>query len=132
MHYELGGPFDPVSSEESLYRRSYPQKKFMNPDGSATSRAFSLRREKDEGKLSVDVVSMTTPEISVTQNGKFALGDFRLYEVSVVEVLGLDLQTYYDPILPENTAHAFIWGLEDDDETLPGLLARRSRPVTIG
>jgi len=85
-----------------------------------------------EKKLSVDVVSMTTPEISVTQNGKFALGDFRLYEVSVVEVLGLDLQTYYDPILLENTAHAFIWGLEDDDETLPGLLARRSRPVTIG
>jgi hypothetical protein len=44
-----------VAEDEWLFRRSWlPEKKFLNPDGSATSRVFKLK-EKDKGELSVDV-----------------------------------------------------------------------------
>lgn len=49
-----------VATDEWLFRRSFlPEKKYMAPDGSATSRVFKLR-EKDNGELSVDVKSLTT------------------------------------------------------------------------
>ena len=55
-----------VSVEEWLYRRGYnsPVHKFMNPDGTATSRVFKLR-QNDEGKLSVDIKSLTTPQAAI-------------------------------------------------------------------
>ncbi|MFV8328504.1 hypothetical protein [Flavobacterium sp. ZS1P14] len=48
---------------ELLYRRGYnrPEKKYLNPDGTATSRVFKLRA-KDNGKLSVDLARLTTPK----------------------------------------------------------------------
>ena len=40
------------------------ERKYMNPDGTATSRVFKLR-DKDNGQLSVDVKSLTTSEQAV-------------------------------------------------------------------
>lgn len=122
-----------IPEQESLYRTGRPPKKFSNPDGTATSRTFALR-EIDEGELSVDVVSMTTPEKSVTKDGKHEFGKFMLYQISVKSVNELSLSAHYDPLTLEqhgydNPAHGFIWGLEDDDETLPGLLARKSTRI---
>ena len=42
----------PVDRQEWLFRRgrATPEKNYMNPDGTATSRVFKLR-EKDNGEL---------------------------------------------------------------------------------
>lgn len=116
-----------IPQEEFLYRRGYatPERRFMNPDGSATSRVFKLR-EKDNGKLSVDVKSLTTPEKAITNQN-----EFMLFEVSVSNVESIGLDSFYDPILPENPAHAFIYGMDIDDETKALLLAKKARRVFI-
>ena len=116
-----------VKSEEYLYRRYYtPQKKYMNPDGTATSRVFKLR-EKDMGELSVDVKSLTTPIKSVVDPEKFFL--FELPNRAVEE---LGLVTYHAP-LPDatNNAHAVIVGMKIEDEILPKQLASKSRVVLL-
>lgn len=122
----------PVDPAEWLRRRGYstPEKKYMNPDGTATSRVFALR-EKDNGELSVDVKSMTTPQNAVGDATKFML-----FEVANRDVLGIGLQTFHDPLTLEthgsdNPAHAVITGMNPDDDTLPGLLARKSRRVFL-
>jgi hypothetical protein len=119
-----------VSEEEWLYRRGYstPEKKYMNPDGTAHSRVFRLK-EKDNGELSVDVRSMTTPEKSIGDASKFML-----FEVANLSVLSMGLTTFHDPCTTEihsfdNPAHAVIVGMSDDDDVLPGLLARKSKRV---
>ena len=114
---------------EYLYRRSYsrPPLKFLNPDGSATSRVFKLR-EKDENKLSVDVKSMTTFEKSIKDQTQFVL--FEIYNSHVYEI---GLKTFHDPS-PNgfNDAHAIIVGMKiEDDDILPGLLARKSKRVSF-
>lgn len=118
----------PVKTDEWLYRRGYstPVRKYMNPDGTATSRVFKLR-PKDVGKLSVDVKSMTTPGVVIGDATKFFL--FEIYN-EIVE--GLGLKTYHDP-LPDGTndAHAIIIGMHQEDEVLPGLLARKSKRVFL-
>jgi hypothetical protein len=70
----MSKPRPVVAPLEWLYRRGYssPEKKYMNPDGTATSRVFKLR-EKDHGELSVDVKSMTTVEASVGDASQFML-----------------------------------------------------------
>lgn len=120
----------PVDRQEWLYRRGYatPEKKYMNPDGSATSRVFKLR-EKDNGELSVDVKSMTTPEKAIGDPTKFML-----FEISNAAVLGAGLFTYHAPLSEQkqgidNPAHAVIIGMSLDDDILPGILARKSRRV---
>lgn len=122
----------PVSADEWLFRRSFSDltKKYMNPDGTATSRVFKLR-EKDNGELSVDVKGMTTPSDSVGDTSKFML-----FEVANREVLGIGLSSFHDPCDLqthgfENPAHAVIIGMEENDEVAPGLLARKSRRVYI-
>jgi len=118
-----------VDENEWLYRRGYasPEKKYMNPDGTATSRVFKLReKEKD---LSVDVKSMTSPETSVKDPQKFML-----FEIAHRQVLDLNLQAVHDPLpnehnLEANPAHALIVGMDPEDEIMPGLLARASRRV---
>lgn len=118
-------PGDPVGREEWLYRRSWPEKKFMYPDGTATSRVFKLR-EKDSGKLSVDIKSLTTPEKAIGDPEKFWL-----FEVKNEEVIAIPpLTTLYDP-LPEgaNDAHAVIEGMTIEDDITPGLLARKCKRV---
>ncbi len=122
----------PVSFDEWLYRRGHstPEKKYMNPDGTATSRVFKLR-EKDNGELSVDIKSLTTPHKSVGDQSLYML-----FEVLNEEVLAIELKTYHDPytIPPhqfENVAHGVIVGMELEDDITPGLLARKSRRVFL-
>jgi hypothetical protein len=113
-----------VSFDKNLYRRGFgpPDKRYLNPDGSATSRVFKLR-EKDNSKLSVDIKEMISKEDSVGDLDKFVL-----FEISVVSVESIELSAYHEPI-PNNTAHAYIWGLNIDDDIKPGQLARLSRRV---
>ena len=121
-----------VAPLEWLYRRGYatPEKKYMNPDGTATSRVFKLR-EKDEGALSVDVKSMANPRKSVGD-----ISRYMLFEIANQSVLDLGLQTYHDPLTvaehgQDNAAHALIVGMELDDDILPGMLARKSKRVSM-
>lgn len=119
-----------VAEEELLYRRCYlPEKKYMNPDGTATSRAFKLR-EKDNGELSVDVESMTTAEKSVGDKLKFFL--FGIQNKDILEIVETKLSTYHDP-LPDglNNAHAVIVGMLIEDDITPGLLAKASKRVPV-
>jgi hypothetical protein len=122
----------PVDQNEWLYRRCFstPLKRYIDPDGNVTSRAFKLR-EKDNSELSVDIKSMTTAEISVSDSTKYIL-----CEIPNNEVLILGLTTHHDPCTVlehgfDNNAHAVILGLDIEDEILPGLLARKSRRVFV-
>lgn len=121
-----------VSLEEWVYRRGYntPARKFLNPDGTATSRVFKLR-SADAGKLSVDVKSLTTANAAIS-----ALDRYFLFEISVKNIASLDLETYYDPLTlaehgAENPAHAYISGLDEEDDILPIQLASFSRRVIV-
>jgi len=109
-----------------LYRRAYSRpgdKRFTNPDGTATSRAFALRT--GEAELSVDVASLTTPEISIKDPQKY-----NLFEIAVKSVENLELQVFHDPF-EGNEAHAGIAGMTEEDDITPGLLARSSRRVNV-
>lgn len=117
----------PVADDEQVYRSIYrtPWHKYVDPDGRPTSRNFKLR-PKDEGKLSVDVASLTTPEQSVRDLGKFALAS-----LSSTDVKAVGLSTFYDPCTItkhgfDNPAHAYIWGMDDDDDIKPALLAQKA------
>lgn len=121
-----------VPLKEWVYRRGYstPVHKFMNPDGTATSRVFKLR-PKDEGKLSVDVKSLTTAAVSIGEPDKYFL-----FEVSVKNIASIGLDTWYDPLTMakhgvENPAHAYISGFDEDDDILPVQLASFSRRVIV-
>ncbi|HUZ60674.1 MAG TPA: hypothetical protein VMU83_18020 [Hanamia sp.] len=117
-----------VITQEWLYRRGFstPEKRYMNPDGTATSRVFKLRA-KDNGELSVDVKSMITPEKAVGDPTRYFL-----FELANEDVEKLELQSYHDS-LPDgsNDAHAVIIGMTIDDEIKPGLLARKSKRVYL-
>jgi hypothetical protein len=119
----------PVDENEWLYRRGYskPEKNYMNPDGTATSRVFKLREKEKE--LSVDVKSMTSPEVSIKDPQRFML-----FEIAHRQVLDLSLLAVHDPLpnehsLETNPAHALIVGMDIEDEITPGLLAKASRRV---
>jgi hypothetical protein len=115
-----------VAAEEWLYRRGYstPERKFMNPDGTATSRVFKLRPVDKEG-LSVDVKSLTTPDKAISDPSKFML-----FEIANQEVLNLNISAIHDPLEDgTNKAHALIVGMTPEDDILPGLLARKSKRV---
>lgn len=115
-----------VAINEWLFRRGYatPEKKYMNPDGTATSRVFKLR-EKDNGELSVDVVSLTNPQKSIGD-----VVNFMLFKIANSYVREIKLQTFHSPINDgSNDAHAVIFGMHLEDEIKPGLLARKSSRV---
>jgi hypothetical protein len=114
----------PVDLDDWLLRRGIT--KYLNPDGTATSRIFKLR-EKDAGALSVNVESMTTKELSIVDPSKYSL--FRVSNRTVSE---LGLSAIHDP-LPDgsNNAHAVILGMRFDDDTMPLQLARRSYLVAF-
>ncbi|WP_338870294.1 hypothetical protein WBJ53_22375 [Spirosoma sp. SC4-14] len=89
------------------------------------ARNFKLR-PKDEGKLSVDVASLTTPQQSVRDLSKFALAS-----LANKDVLAIGLATFHDPCTVEhhgfdNPAHAYIWGMDEDDDIKPALLAQKA------
>jgi len=120
----------PVADNEQLYRSIYrtPWHKYVDPDGRPTSRNFKLR-PKDEGKLSVDAASLTTPEQSLRDLSKFALAS-----IGAVDVDAIGLSAYLDPCTVEvqgfdNPAHAYIWGMDDDDDILPALLAQKATVI---
>lgn len=115
-----------IPPSELLYRIGYisPEKKFMNPDGTATSRVFKLR-EKDNGKLSVDVKSLTSAMIAIKNPN-----EYMLFEVLVFNIETLGLSSYYDP-KEDNAAHAYIFGMDLDDDITPGLLARKAKRIYI-
>lgn len=117
----------PVADDEQLYRSIYrsPWHKYVDPDGRPTSRNFKLR-PKDEGKLSVDVARLTTPANSVRDLGKFALAS-----IANIDVQAIGLSTFHDACTIQehgfdNPAHAYIWGMEEDDDIKPALLAQKS------
>lgn len=112
-----------IIEDDDLYRRG--RIKWVNPDGTATSRVFKLRQGKDEGKLSTDLKRLTTAEISIVNKE-----EYNLFEIRVAEVFNLDLSVVYDG-LENNIAHCYIFGMDEDDEILPGLLARKSKRVFI-
>lgn len=112
---------DHVSVEETLLRRVYRgDKRYIDKKtGRPTSRAFAPR-PKDEGRLSVDIKSLTS--------FLFAVGDqhkYLLFSILSNLVYDLGLCCIYDP-LPDNSAHALITGFDPDDESIPGILARAS------
>ena len=122
----------PVDVGDWLFRRSWakPDKNYLNPDGTATSRVFKLR-EKDNGELSVDVKSLTTAERAIGDPSQFML-----FEIRVQAVLEIGLGAFHDPETleehgRENPAHAVILGMSMWDEIFPGELARKSRKVFI-
>jgi hypothetical protein len=117
---------NPIGNSEWLFRRGYatPVKKYMNPDGTPTSRVFKLR-PSDNGELSVDVKSLTSPEISIRDKNSYML-----FEIIIEEVRSLLLDAEHDPI-ETNPAHAVIIGMNDDDDITPLELAKRSRRVYI-
>jgi hypothetical protein len=123
---------NPVGEEEWLFRRGYstPEKKYMNPDGTATSRVFKLR-EIDKGELSVDVKSMTNAEAAI-KDAK----SFMLFEIPHQQILTIGLHAEHDPLPNEqstevNPAHAVIIGMDIEDDIAPGLLAKASRRVFL-
>jgi len=115
-----------IPPDESLLRRGYasPERKFMNPDGSATSRVFKLR-QKDNGKLSVDVKSLTDTLTAIKNPN-----EFMLFEVLVFNIETIGLSSYYDP-KEDNLAHAYIYGMNIDDDIMPGLLARKAKRIYV-
>lgn len=120
-----------VAEEEWLYRSSWlPEKKYLNPDGTAHSRVFKLRESKNETELSVDVKSMTTADKAVGDKSRFFL--FELPNEAVLQITDPQIITYHDPLKNgENDAHAVIVGMTLEDDITPSLLAKASRRVTI-
>lgn len=121
-----------VSSLHHLYRRAFgpPDKRFLNPDGSATSRVFKLR-PKDNGELSVDVKELTTITAAISDPERFVL-----FEIPVQSVEDLNLTAIHDPLNHaehgiDNDAHALILGILEDDDIVPGQLARASSRVSF-
>lgn len=132
MTDDSGNALLPIEPTNILYRRGRP-KKFLNPDGSVSSRVFALR-EKDNGQLSIDIASLCKPIDAITARGEFSPDQFWLASISVADVHSLNLEAFCQPLTVaqhnvENPAHGFIWGMQLDDDILPGLLARKSRRV---
>ena len=121
---------DKIPAEEWLYRRAFRKdKKYVHPrTHRPTSRAFAPR-PKDEGKLSVDISSLTTEEEAIMDKVRFAL-----FKIQAATAYQQNLSCLYDPLTSEedgfdNPAHALITGFAPDDETVPGLLARAAEFV---
>lgn len=115
-----------INSDELLYRRGFnsPEKKYLNPDGTATSRVFKLR-PKDNEKLSVDLAKLTTPEKAVVDSSQY-----NLFEIKNTSDEEIGLYTVYDAIFTsEQNSHCLIIGMTNDDETNPSYLAKNSKKI---
>lgn len=120
-----------TDSKEIFYRSVFRKdKRYIDKKtGKFTSRAFSPR-PKDQGKLSVDLKRLTTIENSLNnQPERFVLGT-----IVNKDVLSLNLESVYDPIKDEqfdNLAHCLIIGIPEEDESIAGILARKSEKIEI-
>lgn len=120
-----------VPLDHALLRRAFFQdKKYVKPDGSLSSRAFTPRPLKDDGKLSVDIEKyILSFESAILDSSRF-----RLYRINTSDLPPLDLECIYDPIagsdqMPPNPAHAVIIGFEEDDESKAAILAKCAKRV---
>lgn len=121
---------DKVGEHEALLRRVYRiDKRFRDPKtGKPSSRAFAPRPKRDYGKLSVDIESLTSVEKAIVDPLKYVL-----FRIKTALVYKLGLNCIYDPIdtdIFQNIAHAFIIGFNEDDESIPGILARQAEYVS--
>ena len=118
---------DSLNGNENLLRRVYrSDRRYIDrKTGRPTSRAFAPR-PKDNGKLSVDIERLTTYEKAVMDLKRFVLFGF-LAELAY----SLGLSCIYDPIDKENIAHALVTRFPVDDESIPGIIARRAQKVTM-
>lgn len=119
---------DRVSEQDKLLRRVYRRdKRYRDPKtGALSSRAFAPR-PKDNGRLSVDIERLCTLDDAIRDPVKFIL-----YKLPVSLVYRLGLDCIYDPITEgsfKNLAHALILGFDANDESVPGILARKSLAV---
>lgn len=121
---------DLLDDAENLLRRVYRKdKKYINPKtGKPTSRAFAPR-PRDSGKLSVDVERLTNLEDSIIDGIRF-----KLFRITAGLAHSLGLKCFYDPLILsedgcENPAHSLICGFVDEDESIPGILARKADPI---
>ena len=119
---------DKIDVDENLLRRVYKaDKRYRDTKtGNLSSRAFAPR-PKDDGKLSVDIERLTSLEQSIVDPLKFVL-----YRISTSLVYGLGLDCIYDPILTDNyknLAHALVIGFDKEDESIPGILARKAEYI---
>ena len=120
-----------TAPEEVFYRRVFrSDKRYIDKKtGKFTSRAFTPR-PKDEGKLSVDLKRLTTVEKSLNyQQDRFVLGTLHNKDV-----LFHNLKSIYDPTNVkddgfDNKAHCVIQGIPEYDESIAGILARKSKKV---
>lgn len=112
---------DLVSVVETLLRRVYKgDKSYIDKKtGRPTSRAFAPR-PKDEGRLSIDIKSLTSFFEVIGDERRFLL-----FSILSKIVYDLNLQCIYDPE-DYNPAHALITGFDPNDESIPGILARTS------
>ncbi len=113
---------DKLNLGENLLRRVYrTDKRYIDrKTGRPTSRAF-VPRPKDDGKLSVDIERLTTYEKAIDDSERFVL--FSFFSDLAFK---LGLNCIYDPVKNINLAHAIITGFPNDDESIPGILARSS------
>ncbi|MCY7358986.1 MAG: hypothetical protein LH609_16315 [Rudanella sp.] len=79
--------------------------------------------------MSVDAASLTTPKQSVRDLSKFALAS-----IANMDVTALGLSTFHDPCTVEehgfdNPAHAYIWGMGEEDDIMPALLAQKATVI---
>lgn len=111
-----------VSETEWLLRRVFRNdKRYVDHiTGLPNSRAFAPR-PKDEGKLSVDIKSLASFSGALIDGNKF-----RLFGFHASEVYKINLDCIYDP-KDDNIAHALVIGFDAEDESAPGVLARKSK-----
>lgn len=96
-----------IADTDRLLRRvRFTHPDHVKPDGSASSFAFTPRKNKGEKALSVDVEFLTTHERSIKN-----AAEYRLYVLSVKEVRDMLLSVCHDPCPPEepdDPAHTLI------------------------
>jgi hypothetical protein len=109
-----------IADSENVWRRVFLN--HIKRDGTLNSRAFKPRAT-DEGKLSVDVQSMTTYDQSIKNEEKHAL-----YSLPVKFVHENCFDCYHNPI-PDNKAHALIEGFEPDEDARAIVLAVKATKV---
>ena len=115
-----------LSNDIEFYRNIYrSDKKYIDKKtGRPTSRAFTPR-PKDDGMLSVNISTMTTP-LESCQNNTIK---FTVFLIKNTLVKSISLTAIYDPlnIIDDNIdspAHSLIVGFPYDDESKAGILAR--------
>jgi hypothetical protein len=112
--------------EELLHRQVHPN--FVLA-GRVSSQAF-IPTPKDEGKLSVDLGSLTTPQAALARYRGEGRASAGVWSITVGECSSLGLPTVPDPITGEhpNPAHAYVdfQGLSKADTRAKGQLLARA------